>query len=165
MKGQAQNLSRKQRIVLLLFGCVCCAVGMGLLVGIMRDGLYGYWRTRDKVTVAAQLQSVEFRTWGGGRGGTTSSTVVRYSYNVEGQSFTGSRVSIFKSSSRFYEQLSLAFRTDTPVMVFIDPREPHFAVIDRDFVWWPFIVAVPFSLVFTVIGLLIFWHFLRSFRK
>jgi Protein of unknown function (DUF3592) len=158
LKQRPQNLSRGQRIVLLLFGIACCAVGFGLLVGIVKDSLYGYWRTRGKVTAEAQLRSVELKTSGGGRGGTTTSTVVRYDYEVGGQSFTGSRVAIFKPSADFYQRLTSAFRSGTPIPVFIDPQSPHFAVIDRDFALWPFIVAVPFSLTFATIGFLMVRH-------
>ena len=162
MKNQPQNLSRGQRILLWLFGSACFAVGLWLFVGILTDVLYGYWRTRAEITAEAQLRSVETRTSGGGRGGVTTSTVVRYDYQVGGESFTGSRIAIFKQTGDFYEQLSAAFRSGAPIPVFIDPQHPHYAVIDRAFSWWPFIVAIPFSLAFTVIGFLILRHLFRT---
>ena len=156
MKDQPQILARGQRVLLWLFGTASITVGLWLLVGIVTDVLYGYWRTRGKITVEAQIRSVESRTSGGGRGGST--TAARYDYQVGGQAFTGSRIAIFKHTGDFYEGLSSALRAGTPIPVFIDPQHPDFAVIDREFSWWPFIVFLPFSLAFTFIGFLIVRH-------
>lgn len=145
-----------------LFGVACFAIGLGILIGVVAENLYGYWRTRNGVTAEAQLRSVDSRTSNGGRGAVSTSTVVRYDYQVGAESFTGSRIAIFKQSGDFYERLSSAFHSGTRIRVFIDPQDPEFAVIDRDFEWWPFIVAVPFSLIFTVLG----YRSLRdSFRR
>ncbi|MFZ2278905.1 MAG: DUF3592 domain-containing protein [Prosthecobacter sp.] len=158
MKDHSQNLSRGQRIVVWLFGGACFAFGLLLFVDIITDDLYGYWRTRAEVTAVAHLRSVESRTLSGG----TTSTIVRYDYQVGGESFTGSRIAIFKKTRDFYERLSSSFRSGAPIRVFIDPQHPYFAVIDRDFAWWPFIVAVPFSLIFTTTGFLILRHLMRT---
>jgi len=161
MKDHSQKLSRGQGLVVWLFGGACFAFGLLLFFGIVTDVLYGYWRTRAEVTAVAHLRSVESRTSSGGRGGATTSTIVRYDYQVGGESFTGSRIAIFKKTRDFYERLSSACRSGTPIRVFIDPQHPYFAVIDRDFAWWPFILAVPFSLIFTTTGFLILRNLIR----
>ena len=164
MKDQSQNLYLGDRIFGCLFGSVFLALGLFMFVSIVKDNLYGYWRTRARVTAEAHLRSVEFGKFtGGGRGASApTSTVVRYDYQAGGESFSGSRIAIFKQTGDFYERLSSAFRSGTPISVFIDPQHPDFAVIDRDFSWWPFIVAVPFSLTFIVTGSLLLRHLFRS---
>ena len=161
VKYQLQNLwgNLRQRahigIVVWLFGALCLAFGF-LSIGGIVTGFYEYWRTRGEVTTQAQLLSVESRTTGSvGRGPGSTYTVVRYEYQVGGQTFNGDRIAMFKQTRDFYEPLSSALHSGTPIRVFIDPQHPNFSVIDREFAWWPIIVLVPFSLTFATIGLLI----------
>jgi hypothetical protein len=148
------ELSIGNRITLGIFGIVCFLMGIGWLVSIVKDDLYGHWRTRAGVTAQATLRSVETHTSSHGRGGSTTSTVVRYDYEVGGQSFAGKRIALFKETRDFFQPLSAAFRSGSTIPVFIDPQHPQFAVIDREFSWWPILVAVPFSFAFVICG---FW--------
>jgi hypothetical protein len=116
--------------------------------------LYGYWRTRDKVTVAAHLQSVELKRVNRHR----CETVARYEYQVGERHFVGSEVSLFRYTDDFYEPLSVALKSNKPIRVFIDPQHPDFAVIDRSFSEWPILVVTPFSLMLIGFGSYILWH-------
>ena len=140
--------------MLMFFATTALILGLGLFfVGIVWNTLYGYWRTRDKVTVAAHLQSVELK-----RSGRRCKTVARYEYQVGARHFVGSEVSLFRYTDDFYEPLSVALKSNKPIRVFIDPQHPDFAVIDRSFSERPILVATPFSLMLIGFGSYILWH-------
>lgn len=125
--------------MVILFGTGFLFVGVIQLHSIFYGALFGYWRTRSEVTVPARLQSVELRVQGGGRGGSSAATVVNYTYYYHDSAFTGRRVSLFQPSGGFYSDLAAKLKTGTLIRVFVDPKNPKFSVIDREFSWWPLI--------------------------
>ena len=135
-----------------------------MLISALKNNVYGYWRTRTGVTAEAQLKSVESRYHSSGRGGGSSSTEVSYDYEVGGQRFTGSHVTLFKTTGRYYSPLKRAMDTHQPVRIFIDPNDPRFAVIDREFAWFPLVIALPFSLAWIAAGLFLGWCLLLNFQ-
>ncbi len=145
-------LSKNERAILCLAGCIFLGIGLSLVYGIVWNSLYGYWRTRDGITVEARLNSVERHTSGRG----SAATAARYDYRVDGQPYTGSRVTLFRVSTQFYRPLTSAWQAGTPIRVFIDPKHPGFSVIDREFSWGLIFLAAPFSLTFVGVGILLF---------
>ena len=146
-----------------ILGAVFLSLGLGLLIGLVLGSLYGYWRTRAEVTVEAQLKSVEIRsTSGAARSGGSRYTAATYDYRVGDKPFSGSKLTLFRPTLEFYQPLSSAYRDGRPIRVFIDPDHPQFSVMDRSFAWWPFAVAVPFSLGFAVVGAFLLWATWRA---
>jgi hypothetical protein len=139
-----------------LTGVAAIVLSIYVLVLIVRDGPYAYWRTRDQVTVMAQLRAVEYKMSGRRR-----HLAVSYDYEVSGRAFKGSRISLTKDDKDFYEYLSSALDSNTPIQVFIDPQHPEFSVIDREFRWWILLVLLLFPLVFSSFGIfflrLVWW--------
>lgn len=101
-------MSPVNRVVVFIIGAAFLTIGLGLLVGLIAENLYGYWRTREGVTVEARLVFVEWRYHSGGRGGGSASTEVSYAYQVGDKWFTGSRVTLFKTTGRYYRPLKRA---------------------------------------------------------
>jgi len=157
VKGGHVELSPVNRVVVFIVGAAFLAMGLGLFVGFIKESLYGYWRTRTGVTAEARLVFVEWRYHSGGKGGGSASTEVSYGYQVGDKWFTGSRVSLFKTTEHYYRPLKRAMDESRPIRVFIDPAHPQFAVIDRDFALFPLVIAVPFSLAFAGAGLFLEW--------
>lgn len=139
-----------------LFGGIFASVGLTLFIGLVCGSLYGYWRTREEVTVPARLQSVEWV-----RDGKSSHTSVGYEYQIGSETFTGTKVALFGESGGAYDSLSSSFDAGIPISVFTDPRDPSFSVIDRQFKWWPFIGAIILSTAFTSGGCFLLWHLFR----
>lgn len=144
-----------------LFGGVFAAVGLTLFIGLVCSSLYGYWRTRDEVTVPARLQSVEWVRRSKSR---TSHTLVCYEYQVGSEKFTGTEVALFGEGRGAYHSLASSFDAGAPIRVFIDPTHPRFSVIDRHFKWWPFSGAILLSAAFTGGGFFILRHLFRTRR-
>jgi hypothetical protein len=155
-KSSQEPLTGGQRILAGTLGFAFFAVGATFLLFILKDCVYGAWRTRDQTTAQATLRSVEVR-----QAGRTRSLDVLYDYQVSGQHYTGTRIALFQESMPFQQRLSDAWRRGTPVQVFIDPQYPEFAVIDRGFSLWPMAVAIPFSLAFATVGA---WLLVAAFR-
>lgn len=135
-----------------------CLIGIGIVIlfGVVGKSVYGFWRTRAEMTVPAHLIKVELLR-GVGRG-RSSSTKVEYEYVVQGRSYGGDRVSLFRYTSQFYRPLAEALAQDRAIEVHIDPAHPGFAVIDRKFAPYPFFVGVLFCGGFIGLGLrLHFW--------
>jgi hypothetical protein len=137
-------------------------MGLGLFNSIIQN-LYGYWRTRAGVTVEARLSSVEWHAHSSGKGSSVW-TEASYDYQVGDRWFKASRVALFKTTERYYRPLKQALDTGQPIRVFIDPSDQQFAVIDREFALYPFVIAVPFSLSFIGIGLFLGWCLLVNFQ-
>jgi len=162
-RKKLQPLTRGRRVVVVIMGAVFLSAGLALFIGLVLGSLYGYWRTRVEVTVEAQLKSVELRRASNGpRGGTSRSTEATYDYRVGDKTFSGSKLTLFHQSAEYYPPLSAAFRAGRPIRVFVDPDEPQFSVMDRSFTWWPFAVAVPFSLAFVIAGGFLLWASWRA---
>lgn len=147
--------------IVLVLSTVFVIFGGGLFGNILYR-VYGCWRTRAGVTVEARLRTVEWRSQGSSKG-TSRWTEASYDYEVDGQHFTGSRLALFKTTARYYHPLRQAMDMQQPIRVFIDPSDARFAVIDREFAWFPFVIAVPFSLGFFGCGLFLGWCLRQNF--
>ncbi|MEQ2010203.1 MAG: DUF3592 domain-containing protein [Limisphaerales bacterium] len=131
-----------------LFTSACITVGVLMLFGVLGVSIHGWWRTRSEVTVEAAVQSVSVKP-----GGKRATLLVQYTYVFDGHEYTGSRVTLFRHSMDFHEQLRDAYDLRRPVSVFIDPAEPRFAVIDRKFTGLPFALGLVMGSVFLTLGI------------
>jgi len=157
VKGRPYELTSRQRLVVALFCALFLGVGLSIFVSILRNQIYGYWRTRAGTTAEARVIAVKQSYHSMGRGNGSVSTEASYRYEVGGRTFTGSRITLFQPTEHYYPPLKQALDTGRQISVFIDPSEPQFAVIDRDFTWFPFVLAVPFSLAWIAAGLFLGW--------
>jgi hypothetical protein len=132
-------------------------VGATLFAGLPATAFYDWYRTRSQTQVEASLVSVESKHDGRKRW-----TEAVFSYPYEGRQFTSDKIAIFKTTGGFYDGLSNALRQNRKIPVFIDPRNPRLAVIDREFVLWPTAIAVPFSLTFAGVGVYLISVLLRD---
>jgi hypothetical protein len=136
------------RLLYFIFGVIFALIGGGLFSHVMQQKVYGYWRTREGLTVEAQLKSVDLD------GGRVASTRAVYEYQFEGRSFTGERVALFKQTREFYRPLSEALASGRTIPVFVDPKAPEFAVINREYAWFPIAFSIPFAVCFLGAGML-----------
>ncbi|HEY8358371.1 MAG TPA: DUF3592 domain-containing protein, partial [Ramlibacter sp.] len=87
-------------------------------------------------------------------------TSARYRYEFGGVAYESQRIGIGKSAGdsvggwqrRWYNILSEARAGNQPVTVWVDPRRPHRAVLDREVRWSMVVFHLPFALLFTAIG-------------
>lgn len=126
--------------------------GITLLGGLVFPAAYGQWRTRTEATVSAKLTSVEKRLTSTKRGYKTS-TSATFVYEIDGQAYSGDRISIWRSTGQFFDSLDTAWRTGQSIKLFIDPIDPSYAVYDREYVLWPSAAAVLMSLVSCGMGI------------
>ena len=134
------------------------AVGITLIGGLGFPAAYGHWRTRAKATVPAQLTSVEKRHVNA-KGGNRTSTSATFVYEIEGQTYRGDRISIWRPTGQFFDILNTAWRNGQRIKVFFDPDDPSYAVFDREYSLWPSAGAVFMSLVSCGMGIYGFrWH-------
>ncbi|MGV3572173.1 MAG: DUF3592 domain-containing protein [Ramlibacter sp.] len=122
------------------------------------------WSVRSWQAVPGQVLEVEIET--GQRRLVT--TEVRYRYTFGGMEYESSRIGIGKAGGdsvgswqrRWYNRLSDARANGRPVTVWVDPKRPHRAVLDREIRWGMVIFHIPFALLFTAIGGAAFYAFL-----
>ncbi len=148
MRSRWPPYSRWERAVVAFLGSGLLFAGVVQFYALFFGSLYGYWRTRAEILVPAQLELVERRVGGGGRG-RTSETKVRYSYSFQEHIYNGDRVSLFNRSDTFYSVLAGSLKEKKPIAVYIDPKTPSFSVIDREFSWFwlpiPLVMATGFT--------------------
>ncbi len=114
--------------------------------------LFTYFETSDWSSTQGQLQSLKLKT---NHDDTTTYKVVgRYSYEVNGQQFSSSNISIHKGSDNvgeywqeLYQELKRQQKSGS-VSVLYDPDFPGNAVLDRTFRWFKLVFALLFVLVF-----------------
>jgi hypothetical protein len=121
--------SRRRRTFFgVLIGILFLAAGTWLVFGIAHTG-WSLWRLREGVSVPGQLQMVK-------RGSSRGSLDAAYTYTVNGLPYRGTQVSIAREGIAMEAPLREAVRTAAPVPVFIDPKEPGFATLDREVSWF-----------------------------
>ncbi|MDB6024113.1 MAG: hypothetical protein JWM68_336 [Verrucomicrobiales bacterium] len=158
MANDPKTAGRIHPVLLLLISGIFLLIGIVFLGGVFKMS-YGWWRTRAEVTTEARLVSVDLQATTGKAAAT--STIASYKYTVNGQVFTGQKIALFKGTKEFHTPLSSSLRSGTPIRVFIDPQDPSFAVIDREFVWGPISVGVLLVLVFGGGGVMCLYHLIR----
>ena len=131
---------------------VLIGIGFVLLFGLAAPAIYHSWRTHDKITTTAKLlivNSIQHTS----RRGVNTATVARYRYQFDGEWYEGNRISIFRSTGQFYNNLKEAMDQNRQINVYLDPKNPSYSVYDRDFSIWPFTGALIMGAAFSGAGL------------
>ncbi|MEQ8204855.1 MAG: DUF3592 domain-containing protein [Woeseia sp.] len=130
----------KGKIGLSLFGLPFFAVGLWMLWSIS-SAFMDYWQMQDWLSVDAQLHTAGYRTQQGDDSNTYEAYAT-YSYTINGQSYTGSRVAISGGADNIGDyqtdtgnRLSSALSQGTPVTVYVNPENHSIAIIDRELRW------------------------------
>ncbi|WP_425503693.1 DUF3592 domain-containing protein [Luteolibacter flavescens] len=115
----------------------------------MPRSLTGYLRTQDEVSVEAKIEALDLVA-----GRKQRSIQIRYSYHYLGKDYeySGTEVALFGKREDFYSRLRYAYRTERSIRVWIDPEEPSFSVIERDWHWPTMITGFGFCGGFSVMG-------------
>lgn len=153
-----QRRSNKERWIILIFTAAFLLIGVSGVAMLGVKPLYDYWRTRDEVTVAARITRLDCQPGRRGR------KVVEYTYLAAGQTHTGTHWSLFSAKEHLVGRLQKAKTSDTPIQVFIDPADPGFSVIEREFSWMPWAIAPPFFGVFALTGCFLIYQIRKELR-
>ena len=120
-----------------LFALPFAAVGVGMLLFGVLPTLYDWGRMQGWQPVPATLVSARLETSRGSKS-TTYSVSASYRYQVGGRDYQGQRVAIGSGADNigdFQEQLGerleAAQREGQPVQAWVNPSNPHEAVLDR----------------------------------
>jgi hypothetical protein len=147
-------------IPILLFGLMFAGGGVFFLATTAFPMWQDWQAMRGWQPALAQLESVR----GGG-----NETKARYRYEFDGATYQGERVyvSTFNDNIGTYHEGLLAElrrhqRAGTPVTVWVNPKAPDEAVIDRDMRWGLFAFLAAFGSVFVLIGLVVTYAGLRA---
>ena len=116
-------------------------IGLSFIFGLVVPSIFHYWNTRHQVKVSATLMEVSVLRHTTKRG-VVMETIARYTYDVDGVRYEGNKLSLFRRTDQFQNELKEALKQNRPVSVYIDPRNPGFSVYDREFSLWPFSLAV-----------------------
>ena len=145
--------------ILIPFGVSFICLGVGFLISIA-----GSWRTyfaaRSWPTVPAVIEEVEFEQYSG-EDAMVYSVVVTYRYESGEQNYTGHRVGIMGGGSsnyelhrRRYEELALHRDKNIPFRAYVNPGNPHEALLYRETTEWMY-ARVPFGACFAGAGVAI----------
>jgi hypothetical protein len=153
----------KGRILLGLFALPFAAVG-AFMAWSVGNTLISASEMQDWVPVEARLTSGGYKTHSGDDSDTYEAYAT-YTWNRNGQTYSGSRVGIDSGADNIgdYQQdwgweLSDAYNSGRPITIYVNPDDPSDAVIDRSIRWG----LVGFKMIFVItfggvgFGLLIF---------
>jgi hypothetical protein len=130
------------RFVLLLLACLSGFIGITFAYFLMIAPIYGLWKTRDLVQVPAAIKKWELIvSKGSSRSAASVSVKAEYEYQYEGIDYIGNRVSLFKYDNEVYYD----YLNKTEALCFIDPNDPSYSVIHRQFnlSWLIFVLVIP----------------------
>ena len=147
----------------LLFGLLFAAGGYFMLAETALPMWRNWQEMRDWRPANAQLLSIS---------AADNETRARYRYEFAGQGYQGTRVGVspFKDNIGPYHRDMQAYlqrirvnRESLPIWV--NPRDPTQAVIDREMRWGLFALSVGFCSIFLLIGLVVIYSSLMSAGK
>ena len=104
-------------------------------------------------------------------GGPTYEAQTRYRYQVAGKDYESTRVGLDALSNsdniddwhrQWVGRLQTAQAAGQRITVWVNPDDPSQSLIDRSVRWSLQIFRLPFALVFTGVGLVAAWFFLRT---
>lgn len=141
-----------------LLGCgffgVFAAAGVGMLCGLVLPKAWQYFAVKTWEEVPAEVIWSRVRQKSGDDGPTYRADIF-YRYQFEGREYRSNRVNLMGtggSSGRGKKQDKVdAHPAGTPVMCYVNPRNPHQAMLDRGIGWWALFALFP--LPFAAIGL------------
>ncbi len=141
-----------------LFGGLFLVMGLGFLIGMVGHPLSDYLAARHWQPMQATILSSELKSYRGDDS-TTYKAIASYRYFVGDRSYQGSQVSVQDIADNFgdYQQtmaakLSRAQRSGEPVPGWVNPDNPHQALLDRELRWTLVVFPTLLCSVFVVIG-------------
>jgi len=141
----------------LIFGAIFFCAGLVAFYFMSARGLVSYIETASWQTTQGQLHKLELKHHQGET--TTYSVQGKYSYYVDRQVYTGSRISIYGGSDNIgdywqdlYNKLSRS-RNSQELQVFYNPSKPSESVLDRHLRWSTLAFGSIFVLIFGGVGL------------
>lgn len=164
------------RISVLLFsGLFALVFGAGgWFAGVMplARTLHAAWLVQSWQPVPAQVVSSSLSVSAGCKGGSTYKAQVRYRYRAaNGQEHESGRIGLDPSGGSdnigewqrdWSERLAMARDRGEAVTAWVNPDDPSEAVLDRSIRWPLLIFRLPFAFVFTGVGLVAAWVFVRA---
>lgn len=134
---------------ILLFMFITDAIFIGLLIANMRAAnKVKPWTSTPGTMVTSQMKFVKF----GRGGGRTPVPVVEYSYHVNGQAYTGSRLfpaAGSLSGGSIFKKVMARYPVGAQVDVYYDPQNPEDSVLEKKSPAVPFLFSM--LIIFTVI--------------
>lgn len=122
----------------MLFLLPFAGVGV-LMLALTFQQVGGWWRTSSWKEYPATIQSVELQENCDSEGTTTYRVQATYTYQVDGQQFTGSRVSLTFGSDnvgdfhlRIYQEIKRHHELALPFRCFVNPSDPVESILYRD---------------------------------
>lgn len=164
------------RLLLLMFSALFAlafgGVGIGFGVWPLSRMLHAAWAVQSWQPVPAQVLSAELDVLHDDDG-STHRLRARYRYSFNGRSFESERVGLDDRRMAdnlgdwhavWHQRLDAARNSGQNVTAWVDPVQPAQALLDRA-IRWPWLVFhLPFAFVFTGVGLVAGWFFLRVLR-
>ena len=142
---------------LLLFAFPFALVGLGMAYLVVTD-LWDWQRMRGWREVPAEVLSADLIE-NTGDDSTTYSVEARYRYEINGQTYTGDRVSLSTGSDNVgsfhqdvYRELQPYLSPDRLFRCFVDPDDPTAAILYRDLRWGMLGFMMIFVLAFGGVG-------------
>jgi hypothetical protein len=153
----------KGKLFLFLFALPFFGVGAWMGYSIASH-IHEAWQMKSWVAVDASISAGGYEVHSGDDSDTYEA-YAQYSYNFDGRSYHGDRVSITGGSDNIGEyqrdlgrRLSDAASSGRTVVAFVDPADPSSAVLDRNLRWGLLGFKAIFFFVFGGVGLgLIIW--------
>jgi hypothetical protein len=171
MAAQATATAGKEHWGGLLFGGIFAAIGIGFLILSVLPTLHEGWRMQGWQPVSAQLLDTELRRQRSD-GSTTYRVTASYRYQWQGRRYSGSRVGIAGGADnvgdwqqQHYRRLKRARDNGGTITVWLDPKAPGNAVIDRDIRWGLLAFELTFVIAFGGAGVAIILFTLRGARR
>ena len=160
----------KGKIFLFIFALPFFSVGAWMAYSIGSD-FVDAWRMQDWYAVEAKLSNAGYSSHSGDDS-TTYEAFATYAYEVNGFSYSASRVGLSAGADNIgdYQQdtggrLRSAWQASRPITVFVNPENPADAIIDREVRWGLIGFRAIFVLVFGGFGAgMMFWA-VKSPRK
>jgi hypothetical protein len=117
--------------VFLLFFSLFWSAGIVFLDGMVLHGIYQQIESRHYPAAAGQVTRSEVKTHRGSKGGPSYEAIVKYRFQVGGQSFTASRLRYGQNASDYNSAASMvtAHPEGSTVQVFYNPADPRDALL------------------------------------
>lgn len=163
-KQKEKKIGVGGRIFGALFGFIFLCPGLLFMGWAFLDVAHGI-KMQCWPAVPGQILAVNLKSNSDSDGGTTYRTQATYSYSYNGQTYQGSRASLYDGESDnigdFQENLAARLesqkRAGGATEVYINPDDPSDSILMRDIRWGFFTFKFLFGLVFAVVGGLVLY--------
>lgn len=162
------------RIATLLFSALFALAfgGGGLYFGLipLTRTLHAAWEVTSWQTVPAQVLSSNLQVLSDSDS-TTYRARTRYRYEIGGRTYESERLGLDPQGMAdnighwhrdWSDRLSAARDSGRPLTAWVDPADPSQALLDPGIRWPLLLFRLPFALVFTAVGLVAVWMFVRA---